>query len=31
MALDKGDYLVLAEKVVETLMADTGSSGLIPL
>ena len=28
MALDKGDYLMVAEKVVETLLSDTGSGGL---
>ena len=28
MALAEGDYLVIAEKVVETLLADTGAGGL---
>jgi hypothetical protein len=28
MALAQGDYLVIAEKVVETLLADTGAGGL---
>ena len=28
MVLDRGDYLIVADKVVETLMADTGIGGL---
>jgi hypothetical protein len=29
MALNKGDYLVVREKVVEALLADTGAGGLV--